>query len=497
MTGGTDTSAKQGLRRRLRDRLAGPRARLVRMPSSIRTRTIVSFVGILVLATLSSVLVTRAVLLVRLDQRVDSELAQEAAELRQLAEEGSDPETGRPFRGDVERIFEIFLGRNIPAPYEAIVTFVDGEPYLRSRPVTDYRLDTQPEIAGRWARLREPERDALETPEGRVEYLAVPLVFGGEPRGVFVSAIFRDRAKAEVDEATRATAAVGLAVLLLGSLLAWRLADRIVGPVGELTRTSRAITETDFGRRIPVVGQDEVAQLATTYNEMLDRLEHAFSSQRAFLDDVGHELKTPLTVVRGHLELLDDDPAERRETLALVLDELDRMARIVEDLLILAKHEQPGFLALETLDVGELTDAIRAKAAGLGEHGWTVESRGRGVIVADRQRLTQALLQLAQNAVRHAGGPIALGSQVTDGEARFWVRDRGPGIPAEEQETIFTRFRQGEHERGREGTGLGLAIVRAIAEAHHGRVEVASLAGIGSTFAIVVPVDQPHEEAPA
>jgi len=493
MTSATDPNGKPGLRRRVADRLAGPRARLLRMPSSIRTRTIVWFVGILALATISSVLVTRAVLLIRLDQRVDSELTQEASELRRLAG-GNDPATGEPFRGNVSRVFETFLERNIPAPYEAIVTFVGGEPFLRSRPVTDYRLDLQEDVASGWAGLREAEREALDTPEGRVEYLAVPLVFGGEPRGVFVAAIFRDRAKAEVDEATRAAAAVGLAVLLLGSLLAWRLADRIVGPITELTRTSRTISETDFSRRIPVQGQDEVAQLATTYNEMLDRLEQAFASQRAFLDDAGHELKTPLTIVRGHLELLGEDPEEHRETMALVLDELDRMARIVDDLIVLAKHEQPGFLTLDTLDVGELTDALHAKASALAPLEWTVESRGRGVIVADRQRLTQAMLQLAQNAARHAGGPIALGSQVTNGEARFWVRDNGPGIEPEEQQTIFTRFRRGEHGPNREGTGLGLAIVRAIAEAHHGRAEVASLPGIGSTFAIVVPVDQPHEE---
>jgi len=491
MTSEMDTSANPGLRRRLADRLSGPRARLLRMPSSIRTRTIVWFVGVLAVATISSVLVTRAVLLIRLDQRVDAELTQEAAELRRLAD-GRDPATGERFRGNVDRVFRIFLGRNIPAPYEAIITFVDREPFLRSRPVTDYRLDLEPEVVADWANLREARRDALQTPEGRVEYLAVPLLFNGETRGVFVAAIFRDRAKAEVDEATRAAAVVGMAVLLLGSLLAWRLADRIVGPVTELTRTSRAISETDFSGRIPVRGNDEVAQLATTFNEMLDRLERAFASQRGFLDDAGHELKTPLTIIRGHLELLGEDPEERRETMALVLDELDRMARIVEDLLVLAKHEQPGFLTLETVEVGELTDALQAKAAALAPLEWVVESRGRGVIVADRQRLTQAMLQLAQNAVRHAGGPIELGSQVTDGEARFWVRDRGPGIALENQETIFTRFRRGEHEPGREGTGLGLAIVRAIAEAHHGRVEVASLPGIGSTFAIVVPVDQPH-----
>jgi signal transduction histidine kinase len=468
--------------------------RLPSLPASIRTRTIVSFVGVLVAATVASVLVTRAVLLVRLDQRIDGELTQEVSEVRSLAG-GNDPQTGRPFGRDVGRVFETFLERNVPSPNEALITFVDGEPFLRSRPVTEYRLDLEPDLVERWATLREPAREAVETPEGRVEYLAVPLDAGGRTRGVFVAAIFRDRAKGEVDEATRAAAMVAAAIILLGSLLAWRLADRIVRPVGDLTRTTRTISESDLSRRIPVQSDDEVGQLATTFNEMLDRLERAFGVQRRFLDDAGHELKTPLTIVRGHLELLGDDPDERRETLALVTDELDRMARIVDDLLLLAKREQPGFLRLETVDVAELTDDLHAKAAALAPRDWLVESRGRSVIVADRQRLTQAVLQLAENAVRYGGGgPIAIGSSVSDGFARFWVRDGGPGVAAERQREIFERSRRGAEEDGREGAGLGLAIVRAIAEAHHGRAEVASVPGVGATFAIVVPVDQPEEE---
>jgi signal transduction histidine kinase len=226
---------------------------------------------------------------------------------------------------------------------------------------------------------------------------------------------------------------------------------------------------------------------------MLDRLERAFASQRRFVDDAGHELKTPLTIVRGHLELLEDDPEERRETLALVTDELDRMGRIVQDLLLLAKHEQPDFLDLATVEVGGLTDELQAKVTALAAREWVLEGRGRGVIVADRQRLTQAMLQLAQNAARYSDGaePIGLGSAVADGEARFWIRDRGPGIPLAEQQNIFERFSRGSDQRRSEGAGLGLAIVRAIAEAHRGRVELESGPGAGSAFTIVIPLDQP------
>jgi signal transduction histidine kinase len=226
---------------------------------------------------------------------------------------------------------------------------------------------------------------------------------------------------------------------------------------------------------------------------MLDRLERAFASQRRFADDAGHELKTPLTIVRGHLELLEGDPEERRATVALVIDELDRMGRIVDDLLLLARHEEPDFLDLGTVDVGVLTDELLAKATALGPYEWQLESRGAGVIVADRQRLTQAMMQLAQNAARHGlgSGRIMLGSSVEGAWARFWVSDEGPGIPVEEQDLIFERFRRGSRPRRTEGAGLGLAIVKAIVEAHRGQVELASAPALGTRVTIVVPVDQP------
>jgi signal transduction histidine kinase len=193
---------------------------------------------------------------------------------------------------------------------------------------------------------------------------------------------------------------------------------------------------------------------------------------------------------------MGDDPEERRETVALVTDELDRMSRIVDELLDLAKAEEPDFLDLGTVDVEQLTLELHEKARGLAPREWTLAGTGRGVIVADRQRLTQAVVQLAQNAATHTPEDVAveLGSSVRDGEARFWVRDCGPGVPLTDQARIFDRFARGVRGRRGEGTGLGLAIVRAIAEAHHGRVELVSSPGHGSTFAVVVPTDQPEPE---
>jgi signal transduction histidine kinase len=485
-------SSEAGADRRRLGRVVIERLRWV--PQGLRTRVLAWFIGLLALATLAFVLVTWTVLNVQLDQRIDRELVQEAGELRRLAS-GNDPETGRPFRQDVRRIFEVYFERNVPSRNEALISFVGGELYLRSEQVVPYRLDRDPELVARWVSLRRTDRGQVETPAGHVEYLAVPLLRGQDNAGVFVAALFQDRLDDELESAVRAAGAVGLAVLLLGGLLAWRLADRVVQPVTALTRTARSISETDLSRRIDVRGQDEVAQLAETFNEMLDRLERAFGAQRRFVGDAGHELRTPLTIVRGHLELLDAAPEARRETLALVMDELDRMARIVEDLLLLAKHEQPDFLDLATVEVGVLTDELEAKVQALAPRTWVVDARGRGVIVADRQRLTQAITQLAENAARYSDEhqPVGIGSVVLNGEARFWVRDQGHGISLEEQDRIFERFHRGASRPRSEGAGLGLTIVRAIAEAHHGRVELESRPGAGATFTIVIPVDQPRE----
>ena len=137
---------------------------------------------------------------------------------------------------------------------------------------------------------------------------------------------------------------------------------------------ARSITDTDIRRRIPVHGTDEVSRLATTFNSMLDRLEQAFALQRNLLDDAGHELRTPITIIRGHLELMGDDPAEHKETVALVTDELDRMSRMVDDLLTLARAAQPTFLRLDVVDLRQLLRDVHAKAEALGARDWQLAS---------------------------------------------------------------------------------------------------------------------------
>lgn len=230
-------------------------------------------------------------------------------------------------------------------------------------------------------------------------------------------------------------------------------------------------------------------------NGMLERPEQAFETQRQFIDDVGHELRTPLTIVQGHLEQLDDDPRQRAESVRLVLDEVERMGRLVGDLLVLARSERPDFLDWGTADLAELTEGMYAKVRALADRRWVLDGVGEGSIVVDQQRLTQAVMQLAANAVRHteAGDVIAIGSAMDDRGMRIWVRDTGSGIDPEERDRIFERFRQGA--RSIVGSGLGLSIVRAIATAHGGRVELRSRPGGGAAFTLVLPVDGRAAEA--
>jgi signal transduction histidine kinase len=477
------------------------RRRILTFLGGIRLRMVWWFIVVLALATAGSVILVRQVLVQRLDARIEAELIQEVDEVRRLAG-GNDPETGEPFAGRVDRIFEVFLERNIPARHEALLTFVDGRLHLYSphdepAPLSEtkmpYPLHEDQALAARWANIAEPDRGRAGTPAGAIEYLAVPFRVDGESRGVFVVASFRDLQQADTDAASVAAAIVGIVMLVIGSILAIRLAERILAPVRLVTRTARSISDTDLSRRIPVRGYDEISELSATFNDMLERLDGAFATQRRFIDDAGHELRTPITVIRGHLDVMGDDPDDRRRTLELVSDELERMSRMVDDLLTLARTEQPDFLRPRVVDLDELTIRMLDNARGLGPRDWRLDGTADGRATLDEQRLMQAVLQLAANAVRHTadGELVSLGSAIENGEVSFWVRDTGPGVRPEDRDRIFERFYRGRsgHRRS-DGSGLGLSIVRAIAEAHGGRVELDSRPGAGATFTVVVPVDQ-------
>jgi signal transduction histidine kinase len=472
-----------------------------RITGGVRTRILASYVILLAIAAFASVLAVRQVMLVRLDDRVEEDLQQEVEEFRQLASTGIDPQTRLPFGNDVKAIFETYLKRNVPDDDEELIT-VPREGIPRSDRGDNAQNYGFGDFVERWRNLDEVERGEIDTPGGPVRYVAIPVQVEGEgrPLGTFAVASFTADERDEVDEAVQIVAAVAAAVLLLGSVVAFSIVGRVLAPLSELRDAARSVSGTQMGRRIQVESDDEIAELAEAFNRMLDRLTVAFASQREFIRDVSHELRTPIGISRGHLELLAEGhltaESDRREAIALVTGELDRMNRFVEDLLLLAKAESPDFLQLETVPLADLADELVAKARGLADRRWQLDAVSPLSIVADRQRITQAVMNLTQNAIAHTevSDEIGIGASVNGEEAAIWVRDTGAGIPASEQRRIFSRFSRGVHSRGRyEGTGIGLAIVRAIAEAHGGRVRVTSRPGEGARFEILLPIDQ---EAP-
>jgi two-component system OmpR family sensor kinase len=489
-------------------RTTDPSGRRTRWWPGIRGRIVVGYVALLAAALAISIVVTRQVLAGRLDRDIDRALTQEIEELRSLAG-GTDPETGEPFGTDSAAILDTFLRRSVPGSNEAFYTLVDGTQFLSSFDAPQSVWQDR-RLVDRWASVEQPERATVSTADGEMRFLAVPLQTVEGPDAVFVVAHFLDTDRDEILVVVRVLMVAAGVVLAASAVLAWSLAGRVLRPVRELTSTARSISETDLTRRIPVSGRDELAELGATFNEMVERLEQGFAQQRQFLDDVAHELRTPITISRGHLELLGDDPDERRETVAIITDELDRMNRYVDDLLLLAKVEQHDFLRLEPIDLGELAATLDGRVRSLGQRAWTIEAApapGTIAIVGDRGRLVQAMLNLATNAVQHTeqGDEIALGvagappgqppADHVDGNVQMWVRDTGPGLdPATIGQLFERRYRGAASRRQRsDGMGIGLSIVDAIARGHGGHAQAANEPDGGARFTITIPIE-PDEE---
>jgi two-component system OmpR family sensor kinase len=213
-------------------------------------------------------------------------------------------------------------------------------------------------------------------------------------------------------------------------------------------------------------------------------------AQQEFVHETIHELRDPLTTCRLHLQMLGEVGEGQRDTLALVIGELDRMERIMSDLELLADAGDPRFLHPEWIDLELFAHELTAEASTLAPREWRLDHSGAGTFFGDRRHLAAAMMSLAQNALAHTGPDqtIAIGTSLRRDECRLSVRDTGPGIAASDRDRIFDLFARGKdaHRRYR-GAGLGLPIVKAIAEAHGGRVEVDSRPGEGATFTLVLP----------
>jgi two-component system OmpR family sensor kinase len=476
-------------------------------PWSVRARILVAVLLVTALgmvgAGLTSYLVARA------QTRADvyASLRQETEEFRTSTQVALDPDTGVPVNG-LEDLLSYAIKTTYPSDDEAVLGIVDGE--VRKVPGADlsaHQLAVQEdaEFIAQASAVRPDQSPGVYRADTSAHkdlaYVSVPVRITGEKDlGHYVTAVDMTQAYSSINHAYLVYAYVAALTLVLVAVIGYGVSGRLLAPLRSLRTTAQRISETDLTDRIPqdqLSRGDEVADLGRTVNAMLDRLSTSFDSQRQALDDVGHELRTPITIIQGHQELLDvTDPQDVSATREITLEELDRMQRLVDDLLLLAKSRRPDFVRQQETDVDDLLLSVLDKVTPLGDRRWQLEETSGVRARLDPERVTQALVQLVANALRFTddGGVIALGARVgPDHAVRIWVRDEGTGIEPDQQEQIFTRHALGDPDGQAHphGAGLGLAIVTAIATAHGGEVELESVPGQGSRFTVVLPSAAP------
>jgi len=330
--------------------------------------------------------------------------------------------------------------------------------------------------------------------------LTVPLQIGERPIGTLQLAANL----AVVDTTQRAL----VTVLLVGSIIClgvaavagWLSTGQALAPLERVTETALQITRADdLSRRIPYQGSadDEVGKLIQAFNQTLSRLENLFNTQRRFIADVGHELRTPLTVIKGNVDLMRRMGCSDDESIVGIENEVDRLTRLVGDLLLLAQAES-GKLPLDSRTVELdtlLLEALQQMQVLAGERlNLRLGEIDQVLVCGDQDRLKQVIVNLVGNAIKYTpeGGEVLVGLSKTGTQAKLVVSDTGPGIPADDLPHVFERFYRGEKSRTRskdgKGFGLGLSIAFWIVRNHDGRIEVDSKEGQGTTFCVWLPL---------
>jgi signal transduction histidine kinase len=470
-----------------------------------RTRILLWYLALMFVFTAIAIPLIRYRLIAEVNVRVEADLREELEEFEEelienLLESRLRPkleQTGTEKENqDIYRAFDKFLSTNKAEDDNYFIAIVDGLFYKTNAPFLPEIVEPNSALMEHWQEITKEEEGEIKVDDpkvGSIIYQAEPIRTTEKVIGVFVVAHLSAGERKEVLSSFNIVIQVLVLMILLAALLAWLAAGKVLAPIKNLSTTVKSISESDLSQRIAIEGKGEVAQLGRTFNAMMDRLETAFDTQRNFINDAGHELKTPITIVRGHLELMEADDPSQRETVDLVIDELDRMNRLVEDLVLLAKSERPDFLQIETVELTSFIAELFNKLEKLGQRNWHLENEIlSGKMTGDRQRITQAIINLANNAVQHTitDNLIIFGAKLEGDRVEFWISDTGNGIAANEQKRIFDRFTRVKNARRfSEGSGLGLAIVKAVVEAHGGAINLQSKLGVGSTFSLVLPLE--------
>lgn len=351
-------------------------------------------------------------------------------------------------------------------------------------------------------RTSQPTFNSTYSREIHLRVLSVPLSSARGPAGVLQIALNLTL----LDATQKALAAVLLSLAVISMALAgiagWLITGQALAPLASVTQVATRITHADdLSRRIPLTGSEskEIAQMIAAFNETISRLEGLFTSQRRFLADVSHELRTPLTVIKGEVGLMRKIGQIDEESLSSVEAEVDRLTRLVGDLLLLAQAES-GRLPLDKKPVELDTimlEVFQQMRTLIGDRlQLSIGEIDQVMVNGDRDRLKQVLVNLVGNAIQYtpSGGKVTLNLEKTNDQARLIISDSGPGIPAQDLPHIFERFYRGERSRKRtggaqsSGFGLGLSIAYWIVRHHGGVIEVNSREGVGTTFCVWLPL---------
>lgn len=466
----------------------------IRPGRGVRARTLMFILGLTLAGLALAGFATFSVMMANTVERVDRELLQEIDELEALASRQAS--SGSPYTS-VTKLLETATESAVPSQSESVLAMVNGEP--KFRPLhQDFEL-TSPEVLNAIREAEVEGKTVLTTVQSPVVgdlrvAIATVEVDGDPARGTFVVAHAVEQTRGIVASTAWMYAIVSLVTLAVMGVVAWVATGRLLRPLERLTTAVEEISVDDLSHRVPPVdGDDEIAALSRRFNLMLERIDEGYETQRQFLRDAGHELRTPITIVSGTIEMLDPTDADFDESIAIALDELERMGRIVDDLSTLARSGEPTFVDAKEVDLEAFTSSLSRRLTTLAERPWNITCDVSGSAEFDRQRMMQALVQLSANAVAYSpeGTPIDVSVRALERNnslfLEFAVRDRGTGISQEDQAKVFDRFFRVDPHGAAQGSGLGLPIVKAIAEAHRGRVEVDSAVGHGATFAILIP----------
>lgn len=378
------------------------------------------------------------------------------------------------------------------------VTTPDGTMVSRSENLGDQTLTISADLVARVAR---GDSSYANTTSSNIplRVYASPLALRSQTIGIIIVA----QSLQPTNDTLARLAALLAGGVFLGLLFAAVggaiLADRALAPIDRVTRTAQSITASnDLNRRIEgAKSRDEVGLLAATFNEMLARIDGIFRAQQQFVADVSHELRSPLTAIRGNLDLLRrgaaEDAAQRADALGAIDSESARMQRLVSDLLLLAQADAGFKIRMERVELDTLVlDVYRQGRAMARDVTVALGKEDQAQVMGDPDRLKQLLMNLVDNAIKHtpSGGSITISLERDEQWVRIAVSDTGIGIPAADLPKIFDRLYRVDKSRARDkgGTGLGLAIAKWIAEAHGGRIDAQSQVGKGSVFTVWLPI---------